>query len=284
LVNGSQTIAWSFGIDVAGASADLSITGGTTSSGGGGGGGGGGSGHLDLSVSVSASAAQVEPGADVAYVITVTDLTADPANDLTAMVSLPTGAQVVSTYSERGSGCTVVAGNATVPCDLNYLSKDSPVGRITVVVKLNTAGANVLTASAAARQVELNTANNSGSATVQVGKTAPSPTPVSAPTPTPQSSKGKTVTGSSGPNTLMGTSRNDVLNGLGGNDVLRGLDGNDVLRGGAGRDLLFGGAGNDVLYARDGERDRLDCGAGRDVAYVDKLDTVAHCEQVHRHA
>jgi hypothetical protein len=215
-------------------------------SGGGGGGGGGGSGHLDLSVAVAASAAQVEPGANVSYLITVTDLTADPANDLIATISLPTGTQVVSTYSERGSGCAVVAESPSVRCDLNYLSNDSLVGRITIVLKLNTSGLNVLTANAAARQIELNTANNSASATVQVGAVAPKPSPI--PTPTSQPAKGKTVTGTSGPN------------------------------------ILFGGVGNDVLYARDGERDRLDCGAGRDVAYVDKIDTVAHCEQVHRHA
>jgi Ca2+-binding RTX toxin-like protein len=100
--------------------------------------------------------------------------------------------------------------------------------------------------------------------------------------PPAQPGKGKTITGTSGPNNLTGSSRNDVLNGLGGSDVLRGLGGNDVLRGGSGRDVLLGGIGNDIVYARDGERDRLDCGAGRDVAYVDKRDTVVHCEQVRR--
>jgi uncharacterized repeat protein (TIGR01451 family) len=251
---------------------------------GSGSGSGGGSGHLDLAVAVSASAAQVDPGANVTYVITVTDLTNDPANDLVATVTLPPGAQVVSTYSDRGSGCAVVAGSATVPCDLNYLSKDSPVGHITLVVKLNTAGANTFTATAAARQVETNTTNNSASATVQVGA-PPAPTPVSTTPSNPPGSSAKTSTlvGTAGGDVLNGTARNERLDGRAGNDVIRGGRGNDVITGGPGRDRLYGGPGNDTIYARDGERDIIDCGPGNDTVYVDKKDAVAHnCETIHR--
>jgi Ca2+-binding RTX toxin-like protein len=97
-----------------------------------------------------------------------------------------------------------------------------------------------------------------------------------------------TVLGTSGNNTLRGTARNDVICGLTGNDRLIGLGGNDILIGGSGNDNLIGGSGNDILiggsgndiliggsgndrlYAKDGKRDVLDGGAGRDLASRDK--------------
>lgn len=39
---------------------------------------------------------------------------------------------------------------------------------------------------------------------------------------------------------------------------------------------------NDTLQARNGLRDFVDCGAGRDTAYVDRIDVVRHCERVLR--
>jgi Tol biopolymer transport system component len=64
-------------------------------------------------------------------------------------------------------------------------------------------------------------------------------------------------------------------------DLLLGRAGADVLRGGPGQDVLTGGKGNDTIHARDGEPDRIDCGPGRDIALVDKLDRVAaNCETV----
>ena len=66
-------------------------------------------------------------------------------------------------------------------------------------------------------------------------------------------------------------------------DVILGRSGADVLRGGPGRDTLDGGRGNDRIRARDGERDEIRCGAGRDRAFVDKRDHVARdCETVAR--
>ena len=45
---------------------------------------------------------------------------------------------------------------------------------------------------------------------------------------------------------------------------------------------ILGKDGNDVIYARDGERDTIDCGRQRDAAFVDRLDVVKHCETVAR--
>jgi hypothetical protein len=64
-----------------------------------------------------------------------------------------------------------------------------------------------------------------------------------------------------------------------------------VLTGGPGADRLDGGGGSDRILARDGERDVVDCGTNtgrtnktpeRDVAFVDALDRVSHCERVFR--
>jgi Ca2+-binding RTX toxin-like protein len=91
-----------------------------------------------------------------------------------------------------------------------------------------------------------------------------------------------TLTGSRGANNINGGSGNDRINGGSGNDVIDGGAGNDVIDGGAGSDRLLGGSGNDTIHARDGRRDVVNCGSGRDVAYVDKTDRVTGCEVVHR--
>ena len=46
--------------------------------------------------------------------------------------------------------------------------------------------------------------------------------------------------------------------------------------------MLNGGTGNDTLFARDGQRDLVLCGPGRDVAYVDRKDKVSGCEVIRR--
>jgi len=89
--------------------------------------------------------------------------------------------------------------------------------------------------------------------------------------------------GDRGPDRLRGTDGPDRLLGLGGEDRLAGLGGPDCLGGGSGPDRLLGGGGDDTLRARDGGRDRVDCGAGaRDLAIVDRRDRVSGCERVER--
>jgi RTX calcium-binding nonapeptide repeat (4 copies) len=83
----------------------------------------------------------------------------------------------------------------------------------------------------------------------------------------------------------------DCLLGYGGADVLRGEDGHDRLTGGRGADLLVGGGGvnaydagpgRDVVQARNGKRELVRCGSGRDRARVDSRDRVRDCERVSR--
>jgi hypothetical protein len=96
------------------------------------------------------------------------------------------------------------------------------------------------------------------------------------------------VTGSGKADVLRGSSRADLIRGYGGSDRIYGYRGDDVLYGGVGADVVVGGLGNDRLYggpgndrlnARDGMRDRLSCGPGRDTVVRDAKDVVARdCE------
>jgi Ca2+-binding RTX toxin-like protein len=88
--------------------------------------------------------------------------------------------------------------------------------------------------------------------------------------------------------TVRGTKKNDVLTGtvgkdriLGysGKDWLRGLAGDDILDGGNGADTVSGGPGKDRILARDGVRDRIYCGFGKDRVVADRLDRIeSDCE------
>lgn len=75
----------------------------------------------------------------------------------------------------------------------------------------------------------------------------------------------------------------DLISGGAGADVLEGGPEADVLRGGPGIDFLFGDGGPDRLLTRDGRRDRIYCGQGRDRVEADKKDLVhSDCERVDR--
>ena len=102
------------------------------------------------------------------------------------------------------------------------------------------------------------------------------------------------------PCTIVGTYGNDYLNGTDGPDKICGRPGadhiygragNDYIDAGAGEDVIYPGPGhdtvlakgsNDIVYARDGQRDWIDCGTEHDIAIVDKVDVVRHCEVVVR--
>jgi Ca2+-binding RTX toxin-like protein len=98
--------------------------------------------------------------------------------------------------------------------------------------------------------------------------------------------------------TIEGTGKRDFLNGTRGNDIICAYGGRDVVSGGGGHDLVFGGPGSDrisggpgldVLYgnggrdrlnSKDRRLDRLNGGAGRDSARVDRRDRVRAVERV----
>ncbi len=102
---------------------------------------------------------------------------------------------------------------------------------------------------------------------------------------------GKKLTGTAKADRLTGGAANDTIHGGGGKDRisggagadrLYGDAGNDTVTGGTGADSIYGGTGNDSVQARDGTRDRIDCGAGKDTVVADKTDVVKGCETVKR--
>jgi hypothetical protein len=112
---------------------------------------------------------------------------------------------------------------------------------------------------------------------------------------------GDVLVGTAGPDLLVGTAGSDVAYGRRGNDsvVLRagadfawggrgadrlaGGDGPDRLVGGPGHDTFRGGPGRDRITSRDGVRDTVSCGDGRDLVVADWLDVIARgCEIVRR--
>jgi Ca2+-binding RTX toxin-like protein len=90
------------------------------------------------------------------------------------------------------------------------------------------------------------------------------------------------ISGSAGNDALNGLSGNDSISGGAGNDRLSGSTGNDKLSGGSGVNRYSGGPGNDTISARNGRKETIDCGSGRDKATVDRLDRVKSCERVSR--
>jgi Tol biopolymer transport system component len=88
--------------------------------------------------------------------------------------------------------------------------------------------------------------------------------------------------GTPGPDRICGLPGADRIYGGAGNDYLDGGSGADIIVGGHGHDTILGKGGNDTIYARDGEKDWIDCGSERDVAVVDRVDVVRHCETVVR--
>jgi Ca2+-binding RTX toxin-like protein len=64
---------------------------------------------------------------------------------------------------------------------------------------------------------------------------------------------------------------------------VNGSSGNDRISLGSGRDTALGGSGNDTISARDGFRDAINCGPGRDRVTADRSDRVhRNCERVSR--
>ena len=85
--------------------------------------------------------------------------------------------------------------------------------------------------------------------------------------------------GVSSPISVAGGTGNDDIETGGGNDVLAGGTGNDTLTGDGGVDDYFGETGDDTIEARDGNAERISCGAGTDEADNDFIDIIAECER-----
>ncbi|MFD4597320.1 calcium-binding protein [Streptomyces sp. NPDC058464] len=186
------------------------------------------------------------------------------------------GATLISATPDQGS-CTTTATGAT--CALGTLAPGAST-TVTVVAEPRATGTLGNTATVTGTPADPATGNNTATATGTVNN-----------------SRGCTIIGTSGADTLNGTFRNDVICGLGGNDTLRGNDGtdtvygdygndtidggnaNDTLYGGPGNDIVNGSAGNDRVVTTDGvsANDTANGGAGTDTCTTDPGDTRISC-------
>jgi dienelactone hydrolase len=82
--------------------------------------------------------------------------------------------------------------------------------------------------------------------------------------------------GGDGDDCLYGNKGADHLDGGAGKDRLKGGADDDRLSGGAGRDVIGGGPGADLIRAKDGDRDRIRCGPGRDEVFADRKDKLGN--------
>jgi hypothetical protein len=79
---------------------------------------------------------------------------------------------------------------------------------------------------------------------------------------------------------VTGSGGDDVIAGDADANQLAGGAGSDDLTGGGGFDALYGDDGVDLLRARDGNPERVDCGADNDFAVVDTFDRVSGCDSL----
>jgi hypothetical protein len=76
---------------------------------------------------------------------------------------------------------------------------------------------------------------------------------------------------------VLGGTLGDDLSGDGDANTLDGGPGEDLVVGNGGGDILQGGNAPDVIWARDGARDRVNCGDDGDLAITDRQDAVRDC-------
>ena len=85
-----------------------------------------------------------------------------------------------------------------------------------------------------------------------------------------------------GPNTIQGGQRKDVIQGGQSDEQINTGKGKDQVNAGPGKDKVNTGPANDKINTKDGERDEVNGGKGRDEATVDKKDKVKNVEVVKR--
>jgi uncharacterized repeat protein (TIGR01451 family) len=251
---------------------------------GGGGGGGGGAQPADLELTGSVDKALARTGESLLYRFSVrvkNNTETSGASNIVLTNQLPAGVELVSTRANRGPGCT---GTTTLTCRLDFLS-GTLVAVVEFAVRVTQQGDLLSSASVRGDESDPDTANNA--VALRVG----APAALLPPAVGGQGVAINVVTGTNRVNVLNGTAGRDRLVGLGGNDtlfgrggidILLGGSGNDRLVGGPGRDDLQGGLGNDRIESRDGVREVVNCGAGRDTVLADRLDVVRNCEVVRR--
>jgi hypothetical protein len=91
---------------------------------------------------------------------------------------------------------------------------------------------------------------------------------------------GTLIVGGPGDDKHLASFGDQIIQGGRGDDFIYGGPGDDRAEGGPGRDSVAGGSGDDMIQSTDSDRDTVDCGTGRDRAYVSRNDRVTRCETV----
>ena len=149
-------------------------------------GAGGGGAPPDLVLTKRASRTTALVGDQVVFYVTVSlkpdQMVTQTATQVMVTDELPSGLTVISTYADRGPGCS---GTTVLSCNLDFLF-GAVKATITIVTRVNQTGALVNRASVRSSESDPDLSNNSASATVTVSTPAPPPPPVSAgPPPAP---------------------------------------------------------------------------------------------------
>ena len=88
--------------------------------------------------------------------------------------------------------------------------------------------------------------------------------------------------GGPGDDRIDGGGAADRLIGGRGRDVVLAGGGNDIVSDSGGRNKVSGGSGSDVISVRNGQRDVVHCGKGRDRVSADRVDKLSGCEKTRR--
>jgi hypothetical protein len=237
----------------------------------------------DIRSAQSISNPAPSPGSDVVITATFSNAGMDDAPSTTGTITVPKASAVLSTTVTQGT-CSIAG--TTVNCGLGTLKRSQPA-TVIAVIRAPSAGDVTSTASVSSPLTDAAPGNNTSSVTASVKGGTPQPAPQPQPTAcsnvisgTPKNDRLK---GTPNGDTIRGRAAADRVKGLAGNDCLFGDGGADRIVGGAGSDRISGGAGNDVIRAKDGTRDVIRCGAGRDTVVADRSDKVRKdCERVRR--
>jgi uncharacterized repeat protein (TIGR01451 family) len=242
----------------------------------------------DLLPGVRASRSPVPAGGEVTLSLSVRNIGLDAAGPAGVQVDIPAGVTFVRA-SAPGGPCAGPPhrGLAVVHCPLGEVPR-GPQPEALVTVRAPASGVMTFTAGLDAGPGEETTTNDSASISIPVAAKLPvkpraGTKPKRCSVTRRGAAKANRMTGSEGSDRLLGGRGADRIDGLGGEDCLAGREGADLLIGGRGRDDLSGGAGADHISARDGRRDTIRCGTGRDSVAADRFDRVARdCERVVR--
>jgi hypothetical protein len=141
-------------------------------------------GVADLRLEGTVDPTQVAVGDSITWRLSVNDYNTGPAYNVYVNVWLPGNVELISSYTDRGKGCTLTS-TTTVHCDLDWLSDTAQFGHVILVTKVTGTGDHTLTAVTGYSSVTGPVAdpNPGDNALILTATTTPPPPPVTVMTP-----------------------------------------------------------------------------------------------------